>query len=216
MDLKEILNHRTACVFCQGPMDFFCTEYPNMGYEATDSYFKLFSPFKNTGTVATFHFDGKFEKAKRYYKLYKSPIEIIRVCKACLNKSEDATDTNLYKDTKGQLMQLKARTWSHLTLDQAMNSIKRMECSYKFRIMGDSQGNYDTNLVFESIKYFDKDAFWHIDTDFTRGTSVLNHSTWESTLDRILNFKIPETINLTNIKTLEQFMSKFKMIMLMS
>lgn len=215
MELKDILHYRETCLFCQGPMNYHCTEYPNLGYQVTDDFFQINSPFKNTGVIATFYFDGKFARCKRNLKLFKKPIVITKVCDACLSESKSPVNTKLIKNSKGHMSHLSPRNMSN-DFFTAINNLMAKECAYKFQLMGDAQGNYAPILVGETTRYFNDKSFWHIDTSFLTKVSVMHHGNWDDTLDQVLSLRITTPINVGNVPNAEQFVQKFKTYVMMS
>jgi hypothetical protein len=220
MNLKEILHRRDICIFCQSPLTYYCVNYPNLSYQVTENYFRISSPFKNTGVLITFEFDGKYTKCKRNLELFKENIEIIKSCVPCISKSNgNNADTKLVKTALSEMTQLRPLSKRINTeYHTALNNLMFKQCAYKFQIMDTyaAKDTYASVLTYEITRYYDEHSFWHLDTSFVTNSSVICYGNWNDTLDQVLNLKMPYPVNVVNVKNTEQFLQKCKTLILMS
>lgn len=219
MDLQSILSHRTNCLICGSEMKLHAPEYPRLVFYVDEKGMKINSSHTKHGIRMFFGFDGKYTRTKQNYKIYREPISITKQCDTCLSGNSHTVEfTNTPRNIR-----LKGRTpsWSTMSsvrqqLFTSINNMKSKDCAYRFQIMGDAEGNYDGALNYEVVRHYDDDRFWHMDTSFVTGNSILHHGSFNGTLEDIMTLHIPAVMNITNMQNIDQFLSKFKMYMLMS
>jgi hypothetical protein len=226
MDLQEILNHRSNCIICSHKMELEVISNANLNIDVHDSGLKISSGHSG-GILMRFGFDGKYQRNRRHYNIYKHPVRITKYCKQCNESSyqpppEVSLPKNVLTPSLVKNIILKGRSVGATTMSAAtnrfttLNNMKSKECSYAFMIMGDGEGNYDGGLLWEDVRYHDDNAFWHLNTSYVSKVSTLTHSTFDATMNDVMSLQIPAPINLNNIENIDQFLSKYKMYVMMS
>jgi hypothetical protein len=216
MNLQQVLHYRDNCILCQRPLTYFVPEYPKLNFWEDVNGFHLRSGHKS-GIAMDFNFDGTYRRNKRHYKIYSQVLKIIKGCQECQNLSEKLNqpmiDSTWLSSIRTNIV-MKSRSpvsFSHTSL----NNLKSKECAYTFQLEGTAK-DYSVNLNYDKVRYCDKDQFFHIDTYYHTGTSILHHARFDQTVDNIFALRIPSTVSLTNVKTVEQYVNKCKMLMLFS
>ena len=231
MDLQEIINHRSHCLICGNRMKFELQSKTDLIIKDNDKGLIIRSN-NNPTALMFFGFDGKYQMSKRNHSIYKHPLHIIKRCRKCKAASPKNQNRNeiisvvpqtyippIYSTTN---IITKSRSLGATTMGVALNNftnlnnMKSRECSYAFQIMGDAEGNYAGGMNHEDIKYHDADQFWHISNSYVMGASTLTHGRFDASLMDVMTLQIPALVNLNGLKTKEEFLSKFKMYMLMS
>ena len=197
MNLQAILSHRTNCLICGNEMKCHAPEYPKLLFYIDEKGMKITSGHSKHGIRMFFGFDGKYTRTKQNYKIYQEPLIITKHCDECY---------------RGKIEPF-ASTQHFFT---SINNMKSKKCLYGFQIMVDARGNYDSLLNYELVKYHDNKAFYHLDTSYLSGSSVLHHGNFVGSIEDVLILRIPSVVNLGNVKNIDQFLSKYKMYMLMS
>lgn len=189
MNLQEILDYRTHCLICGKLMklDFARgNRTQKLSLNITNDGVKIQSGHKD-GVYLFFGFDGKYERNSRNYKIYSEPILFYKYC-------PDHVDE------------------SNIT---SIETMRLSTCYYDFWAFMDAEGNYDVDRHSEIIHYNDRIAFWHINTYFNNMSSLVYHGKLKESLSDITCLDVP-AINLSNIKTKEQFLAKIKIYNLFS
>ena len=227
MNLKEILNHRTHCIICSQKMEFEVAYNANLNIDIHDGGLRI-SSGHNNGIRMLFGFDGKYQRGKKSYKIYKESIRLVKYCKQCRSSSYKGTTQLLLPLSRASTLNpkpviiLKSRSIGATTVSTALNNftslnnMKNKECSYTFMLTGDAEGNYDGGLLWEEARYHDDKSFWHVDTSYVSKSSNLTHSSFEGAIGDVMTLQIPAPVNLKNVENIDQFLSKFKMMMLLS
>ena len=200
MDLQQVLHYRDNCIICQKELTCFIPAYPQLDFSADDERFYLSYKGK-PGLSVNFDDETMIEVGCRnkykYHEIFAAPMQIIKGCRECQSSLCAARPelTNSY----------------HTSL----NNIKGTECSYTFSICQASK-KYFANLQFEVIRFHDDKQFYHIDSSHQANNSMLHHASFDSKLENIFYLNLSSVINLSNIKTLEDYIKKFRTLMLFS
>jgi hypothetical protein len=178
------------------------TNYPKLSITQNDGGLKIRSGHKD-GVYLNFGFDGKYERNKRNYKIYAGPVYIQKRC-------------NFHPLIgKGSIpVILKPRSIGIAT-GTTLDNMTDTSCQYEFSLFGDSQGNYGANMTAEYLYWHDDKEFWHVNTYFSPGYTMLYHASFEQKLDDVLRLKIPAA-NLKNVKNKDQLIEKMKLYTLFS
>lgn len=179
----------------------------NLHIDAHDGGLRINSGH-NKGILMLFGFDGKYQRNKKNYNIYKHPVRVTKYCKQCKNNS--------FQSPKQLTFKSRSVGTTILNNFTTLNNMEIKVCSYTFMIFGDSEGNYDGNMLWEEVRYHDEKSFWHVDNSYTTHTSVLTHSSFEASLSDVMILNIPALVNLNSIENIDQFLSKYKMYMMMS
>src|SRR5580692_2706581 len=83
MDLKSILDYRDKCLFCQKDLVFYNSAHPKLQFYIGDKGFRISSGHFKSGVLMLFNFNGAYQRNKRDYKIYNSPLIINRRCTTC-------------------------------------------------------------------------------------------------------------------------------------
>ena len=162
----------------------------------------------------SFGFNGSFQRNERNYKIYKSPLIISKYCSLCRENTAVVNALSSLSATPNII--LKSRSVGRTTqLGTTFNNMKELECSYVFQIMGFNQ-KYSVNMNHESIRYNDEESFYHTDTSFISGTTIITHSKFSSSINDILTLRIANPVNFSKITSAEQFVDKCKKLILFS
>jgi len=216
MNLKEILNHRNNCLICGSPMTYHIPDYPNLQFEVFEKGLRIHSG-NNRGIVMLFGFDGTYQKNKRHYGIYKSSITVTKNCDICSAIDHKLESDKYFILNFSSLGLLNKSLWkTNIAPHTSLTNMKTKECSYRFQLMGDAEGNHTCTMKHESIRYYDEESFWHIDTSFVSDSSRIHHSNFDAQLDQILSLHIPAVINLNSLKTPGQFIDKCRMYITLS
>jgi hypothetical protein len=214
MNLQEALDYRNKCIICQREMNLkIYGVADHLKISKDDNGIKIGTTHKN-GVSYLFKYDGTYE-CKGFYS---KPFLIKKSCPVCTSIINN-DKAILYKGRTAGLTTMSAKDMSNFhSKFTAINNVKKQSCFYSFNLSHNPSGTYEVSLVFDNIRYSNKEEFWHLNTDFTRNEnerSKLHHAKFADTIDQILNLKLP-AVNTINIKTKEQFISKFKLYTLFS
>jgi hypothetical protein len=201
MNLKEILDYRNNCLICNRPLKFKIRKYPKLSISQTDEGLKIQSENKN-GVYLLLKYDGTYDRNKRNYKIYSNPIFIDRTCPHHM-RGEPDTVVTAYRGGVGN------------AVDTSLGNLRELAYSYQFTVLGDANKNYDAHLHQEIAHYYDHESFWHINTRFYAKMSSVFHAEWGQKLSAILHLNLP-SIDLKNIRNVEQMISKVKLYTLFS
>lgn len=214
MDLKAILSHRTHCLICGTQLECYALDYPKLTFFINENGMKVSSGHTPRGIRMFFGFDGKYTRTKQNYKVYREPISVVKRCRNCWKSDDMSLEFN---SVPRPAIQLKGRSVGMTAVTHTtINNMKNLECAYRFQIMGDSLGNYDGCMNYEIVRYCNDEAFWHVDTSFVTGSSILSHGKFDKKIEDILSIKVAAPVNLSSVENTDQFLSKFKMYTLMS
>jgi hypothetical protein len=219
MDLQQILSHRDYCILCQKKLIYFIPQYPKLKFHTDEKGFHIRSDSKS-GIAIDLNYDGTYHRNKRNYKIYKEPITIIKGCQECYQISQTPP-----KDKSGKLISrpiamtsiaMKPTTLP-MSFHTSLGNIKSKECAYAFSFyfMGDNS-SYNIHLQYDVIRHYDEEEFYHLDTSYFTKTSTMHHASFEKTLDQIFTLRLPNIVNLSNVKTTDQYLNKCRTIMTFS
>jgi hypothetical protein len=211
MNLQEALDYRSKCVICQRDLvlkgdgeSIVTTSEVGVRVRAGSDYL--------------FKYDGTYERGK----FFKKPSIIKKQCPVCISDVTPARKI-LVKGRSAGMTSMSHAIAKHFagidygTVKTTLDDVKKQGYSYKFECIVDNIGRYEVKLLSEYIRYCTKKEFWHLNTNFKDDDSKtdLHHGRYENNLDSILSLHLP-AVNTSNIKTKEQFVSKFKIYTLFS
>lgn len=217
MDLKDIIDRRNNCLICGSQMNYYIPDYPKLQFSIFEKGLRIHSGH-NRGIMMLFSFDGTYQRNKRHYAIYNSPITITKKCDICSANCEPALDEKIAKSIRfSTLFAIKNRSLSLPGTNYTnINNMKNKECYYTFQLMGGAEGDYGCNLKHETVRYHNEEAFWHVDTSFITDSTIIHHSNFDARLDQIMMLRIPAAMNLNNLKTPQQLIDKCQMYVTMS
>lgn len=202
MNLLEAIHHRDDCVICGKPMKIklINSTYRNkLTINVTDEGLKIRSGHKD-GVYLNFKFDGSYERNKRNYKIYTSPVFIEKMC-------------NLHPHGSEQPIIRKVR--SPVTVGSTIDNLKELSCHFSFTLFGDSSGQYDVSLHTEKIHYFNHEEFWHVNVWYNSDHTAIHNAKFDDKLEKMLTLRLP-AVDLKNVKNIEQLIDKVKLYTLFS
>lgn len=200
MNLDEVLNYRSRCLVCGRKMELKALDLAGVRLQRTNTGLMIETGL--VGLAVHFKFDGTYEKMKHWNPLYVKPMNILKECPECL--PEDLVGRN-------NPIVYKPRSAGFTTLAR----FKEKRCAYTFNLFGDSEGNFDSNLDWEDVKFFQDDKFYQLKTNFPDdNTEILSGSATDG-FDGLLRMSLP-AINIKNVGTTEQFIDKMKLFNLFS
>lgn len=215
MDLQQLLDYREKCIICQKTMIYKFAGGPRLKVSPTSKGLQIRSGHKH-GIRYHFKFDGTYTRGIKWYDIYAAPIGVTKHCPTCRS--------DVSPGTLGSIIRLKSRSVGMTTMTGALttymnahsslDNIKKQGCSYSFYFYGDSKGNYDIKQTTEYIRYCNDEEFYHINTDFMKG-STLHHARFEDNLADTLTLHIP-VANMSAVKNIDQLINKFKLYTLFS
>ncbi len=182
---------------------------------------ELFTKDKNYSVY--FKNDGTYERMKKWNNMYVKPLNILRECPKCIPKVDIVEDKVTFATPQPPHILLKSRsvgatttTGSALLMATTINSLKDLRCAYTFELFGDAEGNFDSILNWEDIRFCTKTDFYHIKTNFKEGKTWIKSGNFKKdTLETIVSMNVP-AVNATNILTTEKLLEKIKLYNLFS
>lgn len=210
MNLQELLNYHQKCVICQNELELACDfdklYYMNLQPSLTNDGLKI----KSEGSGRTIDYLFKLDGTFQYNNFYKKPFIINKKCKSCMH---DFLKNENYANIK------KIKTLNYLKSGTTINNIKSQGTFYSFAIYTNTLGTYEADILSDNIRYYNANEFWHLNTDFKKtdqdSATNLYHGKFNQSLTEIFKLSIP-TVNVSNIKTKEQLINKFKLYTLFS
>jgi hypothetical protein len=191
MNLQQVLSYRDTCFICQEKLVYFLPGYPNLVFLTDDKGFYIRSGHKQ-GIKMDFNFDGSYQRNKRNYNIYQSILDIRKHCINCPLPIK-------ISDIKDQETII------------TVNSILNKEYYYTFTIY-QLENTYEVMFNWEAARYRDGQQFFHIYNNHYVNKGELHHATFDKSLEDILHLNLPNTINLTNVKNIEDFTNKCKLL----
>jgi hypothetical protein len=178
MNLREALNYRTHCVFCQNKLSYYLTS--NIGYMDTTFYEDYFGlHIKDSIRDIIIHWDGHHKDD------FFSPICLVRGCMRC---------SKCYpKDLA--------------TFEMSLNSTKQIECSYSIKLSPGANHAVNCKIISETFRYADDKRFFQLWNGFELGADFY-HSSFSKPISDILSIKLNVGVNTEQIKTTEQFINR--------
>lgn len=183
-------------------MSFADSGSPNLKFWDDE---KGFHVRRYTGISVDLNFDGTYHGSKKSFERCTDTV-FTKVCRTC----EDAPSIPMAN------IILKSRSLGATSMSDFMH--KTMRCRYSFRFFS-SQDTYGLELVGESIGYNDGNKFSNIDIFFSQNSSSLISGTFSTTsINDIINGRvfIPTAINLSKVKTLDEYLNKYNLLMTFS
>lgn len=211
MNLQEILDYRHQCALCQKEMVYKIQDQ-KITVTIVENGVLLKSKNKK-GIRQLYRLDGTYE-GNPYC------LRNIIIHKECPIHPASGAFPN-------STIRLKPRSVGAATMAAALlnyfngttlDNLKTQACFYSFEIGCNINGTYTCSLLAESIRYYDKEEFWSLYTDFASTTEdkcSLNHGKFYAKISDMLSLHIPP-VNTSNIKSPEQFIKKFKLYTLFS
>lgn len=226
MNLQEVLNYRSHCLLCNRKLEIKSLDLAGVSLIRTNDglHAELVSKDKNYSVY--FKNDGTYERMKRWNNMYVKPLAVLRECPKCIPKVdlvEDVTVTGIPKSPPPIL--LKARSTGMTTISKALSqylvattldSLKDLRCAYTFELFGDSQGNFESTLNWEDIRFCTKTDFYHIKTNFKEGKTWIKSGNFKKdTIETIVSMDVP-AVNASNIVSKEKLVEKIRLYNLFS
>src|ERR1700686_3715585 len=103
-----------------------------------------------------------------------------------------------------------------MTSASTFDNIKNKQCFYSFNLCLTMNKTFEVLMENDVIRYYDDNQFYHINTSYEFNSSTLYHSTFDKPLQDIFTLTLPNVINLNNVKTIDNFIDKCKLLMIMS
>ena len=200
MNLEEVLNYRNHCLICGQKMELKVLDLAGVKLQQTDTGLMLETSL--VSQAVHFNFDGTYQKMKHWNSLYVKPLNLLKECPTCI--PEDLMGRN-------NPIVYKPRSVGMTTLAR----FKEKRCAYTFNLFGDSEGNFDSNLDWEDVKFFQEQKFYQMKTNFSDDTSEILMGTNEYGFDGLLRMSLP-ALHIKNIGSTEQFIDKIKLFNLFS
>lgn len=197
MDLQQILNYRTNCLICQTPMTYADLGTTNTKLWNDDKGFHI---RRHTAIRVDLNFDGTYCASAKSLKRC-ADLVFTKICRGCEGFPA---------------ITLKSRSQGITIINDFIT--KKKCCKYSFRF-SPNQNVYNIELVGESIEYNDGNRFSCIDTFFTYNDSILTSGNYTAnSINDIINnkVKIPTAINLSKVKTLDEYLNKYNLLMTFS
>jgi len=218
MNLKEVFTYRDKCLICNKELKVFINDYPQLILSLHENGIKI-SSSHNKGILILFNFDGTFETGRRKYGVYKDTLNIIKGCtncNYCVNQLPEYNNAINF----GGTIKFKTRGIGYSSyfsaIENNLTNLKNKHYYYSFNIAPDSTNKtYAVSAYRESIKFNDNISFWTIENSQTLKTSYITHGKFSDTIEQILNLELP-IMNLSNIQTTDQLISKIKTYITMS
>ena len=214
MNLKEILNYRQNCLFCQLPLTLSLITHISLNSTAEifDQGLHIKSP-QQKDIYLSFNFDGSLQKGN---KEVINTIFFGKSCKECITtptiKPLDKKTRNLLaKYNTSKPIPISNKVKADIT---SINTLKSKNCCYVFKLYL-KDNSYEVELDSEYIKYYDEDIFYHITTVFNLNQSHINYGSYQGTLKDIFSLKVP-IIDTTQMQNTDQLIEKIKMYMMLS
>lgn len=189
MNLQEILNYRNNCLHCGRPLVMHVDGYPKLiiGQDSDKLFIKSNKP---NGVFLNYHFDGSFERNKRTYKIHTGTVFINKYCHFHMPNREE----------------FKGKT---------INDIKEISDAQQFSLSINSDNTYNVALEYDGVSCHDDVELWALDTFHSDNITHIYHGFYSKTIGEMLHLKLP-IVNLSSIKTKEQFLNKMKLYALLS
>ena len=198
MNLKEILNYRQNCLFCQQPLTLSINS--NAYHDLTVKLFENGLILKSSRcNDISFNFDGSMQNNNtigRDYSLYNSAISLNKSCQRCIAEFDPESDTSSSTKTR-------------------ISNINNKNYSYYFILSYAAARNYQATLDRENIQWHDKETYYHITTSFRDNISYISCGQYAKTLKDVFGLDV-SAIDTTSIHNTEQLIKKIKMYMVMS
>lgn len=189
MNLKDILEYRENCVHCDRPLVMHIDGYPKLSIEKTDKGLSIKSD-KPNGVFLNFNYDGSYERNKRTYEIHKRVIYVRKYCHFHMPHLKEFVGTSI-------------------------NDIKEKSCCVYFTVQGSADGTYTANMEYEGICWHDDVEFWALDTFYWDDVTHIYRGEYLKKISDMLHLKLP-IMNLSNVKTQEQWLNKLKLYALFS
>jgi hypothetical protein len=201
MNLKEVLNYRNRCLICYSKMKVSAYDLAGITIHRTSEGLMIETGLK--GVAVYFKYDGTYEKMKRWNNLYSKPMSLLKECPKCI--------PNLSGLQRSDIV-FKSRSVGATT---SVSNVKDLRCAYTFQMWGDAEGNFDSKLDWEDIKYHDDDRFYHINTKFQDNRTEIKSADFQDTIDSVFKLNVP-AMKCNSIKTTSQLIHKIKTYMIFS
>lgn len=218
MNLQEILNYRHKCIICQRDMILKYTGIPKLKVSNTVKGLRISSGHKH-GIKFLLNNDGTYTRGERWYDIYDSCMLLLtKSCPICYSTTLPQASAPVFIKGRsvGATTSMASAINSYLQSSGIFfDSIKKQSCFYSFIIDMDGNHNYETKLVAECVKYCDDSQFWHTNTNFNDGTTTLYNAEFTDKIEDMLFLTLP-AVNMTNIKSADQFLSKIKLYTIFS
>ncbi len=223
MNLQEVLTYRSQCLICDRKLETKSLDLAGISLTRTNEGLlaELFSKDKNYSVY--FKNDGTYERMKRWNNVYVKPLAILRECPKCIPKIDIVEDKVTLSAPQPPHILLKSRsvgatttTGAALLMATTLNSLKDLRCAYTFELFGDSEGNFESTLNWEDIRFCTKTDFYHIKTNFKEGKTWIKSGNFKKdTIETIVSMDVP-AVKTTNITTKEKLVEKLKLYNLFS
>ena len=188
MNLQDILNYRETCVHCGRQLIMHIDDYPKLFIEQEKDKLSIKSN-KPNGVFLNFNFDGTYERNKRTYEIHKRELYIRKYCHFHMPHLKEFIGTSI-------------------------DDIKDISCGYNFTLQS-SNGTYTANMDYEGIAWHNDVEFWALDTFHAEDASHIYHGLYAKTIADALHLHLP-VMNLSAVKTEEQFLNKMRLYALFS
>jgi len=209
MNLQEALDYRSKCIICQRDLVL-------KGSNESIVTLSTEGLRVREGSNYLFKYDGTYDRGK----FYKKPALIKVQCPVCISDVMPAKAIKIKGRSAGMTTMSAAISKffeeDYMGARTTLDDLKKQGYCYKFECAVDNAGKYEVKLLSEYIRYCNKEEFWHLNTNFNDDSKTdLHHGRYENTLNGMLTLHLP-AVNTSNIKTKEQFISKFKLYTLFS
>lgn len=200
MNLDDVLNYRNRCLICNQQMELKALDLAGVRLQRTNAGLMLETSL--VGQAVHFNYDGTYKKMKHWNSLYVKPLNLLKECPTCLPEDLLARNNPIV---------YKSRSVGATTLAR----FKEKRCAYTFNLFGDSEGNFDSNLEWEDIKFFQEDKFYQMKTQFSDDSSEILMGSNAYGFDGLMRLSLP-AIHIKNIGSAEEFIDKIKLFNLFS
>lgn len=212
MNLQELVDYRDTCIACNRKMILEHNSSLKLKvYHSSWAGMRISSKHKG-GILITLNHDGTYTTGKKKYPIYNEQINIIKRCSSC---DFDPTPPRQIVHKARSVGMTTMTAALNMYMGSTLNNVKKPGCSYLLTLKLDSCSNkYEMVLCSEYVRYCDKESFWHLNTNFDKA-STINHGRYDQSFNEILKLTLPP-INLSKVKTSEQFINKMKLYTLFS
>jgi hypothetical protein len=159
---------------------------------------------------ANFKFDGTYELGDRFWSIYAKPFIVCKTCPVC----NYDIDTRLIKPSTpapslSSSNMTMAATSHTPSVFSSIDNLKKKICFYSFALNINDDGTYNCWMFREFAGFSLDNSFFHINTDFTTGTSRIFRADFTQKLEDLMDLSVP-AVNLTNTHNKEQLINKIK------
>ena len=207
MNLKEALDYRRICPFCQRPTQLFVAYNSHIQVCSDKNGLRIQFRYQR-GKVASFGHDGTYQRAKRYKATPHGPIQILVKCPKCKCKPHESSLDRFANSAPHSALQ-------YYQFSSAVENLRENGSAFTFVITGNDSGKYDLYPERDIIRYCNDEGFYHWSSDFPQETTILQHAGMSDSLEDLFTLHLP-LAKLPNLCSKETFLHKFKTYILFS